>query len=65
MGRMLRYRVKKLAYVFDGVLDMNNQKVCVQVRPDVKKGKIRGIHAGDVLRSLYSMVDVDCESGAE
>ena len=28
-GQNVRYRVKKLAYVFDGVLDMNNPKVCV------------------------------------
>ena len=62
-GQNARYRVKRVAYVFDGVLDMNNPKVCVQVRPDIKKGKIRGIHAGDVLGSLYSVVDVDCESG--
>ena len=52
-------RVKKVAYVFDCVLDMNNPKMCVQVRPKVKKGKIRRIHVGDVLGSLYSVVEVE------
>ena len=28
-------------------------------------GKKRGIHAGDVLGSLYSAVDVDCENESE
>ena len=39
--------------------------MCIQVRLDIKQGKIRGIHAGDVLGSLYSVVDVDCGSGNE
>ena len=30
------------------------------MRPNIKKGKIRGIHARDGLGRLYSGVDVDC-----
>ena len=59
------YRVKIVAYVFDSVLDINNPNVCVQVKPDIKKRKIRGIHAGDLLGNLYSVVDVDCENARD
>ena len=44
---------------------MKNTKVCVQVKPDIKKGKLRGIYAGVVLGSLYSVMDVDCGNGSE
>ena len=40
---------------------MNNPKVCVQERSDIKNGKISGIYA-DVLGTLYSVVDVECEN---
>ena len=60
-GKNARFRVKRATYIFDDVLNMNNPKVCVQVRPDVKKGNVRGIHAG----SLYSMVDVGCGDGSD
>lgn len=54
-----KYRVKRVAHVFDGILDINNPVVCVQVRPDVKRGRIRGIHIGDVLGSMYSVLNVE------
>ena len=37
-GQNARYWVKRVAYVFDGVLDMNSPKVYVQVRLDIRRG---------------------------
>ena len=57
-----RYRVKRVAYVFDGLMNMDNPRVCVQVRSDVKDKMIRGIQADDVLGSMFSVVEVGYES---
>ena len=47
--------------MFDGLMNMDDTRVCIQVRPDIKH-KIRGIQAGDVLGSLFSVVEVGYES---
>ncbi|XP_066949330.1 uncharacterized protein [Macrobrachium rosenbergii] len=40
-------------------MDLKDQKVCVQVCGDVKKKRWRGIHLGDRLGSLRSVVDLN------
>src|SRR5678815_3209439 len=54
-GYDARYRVKRVAHVFDGIIDLNNPRVCMQKVPDVKKKRVRGIRVGDVVGSLYSV----------
>ena len=46
-----------MAEVYDGILNEENPMVCVQVRPDIQKEKIRRVQVGDVLGRLYSVVD--------
>ena len=65
-GSKADYKVKRVAHVFDGVLDMNDPKVCLQVCGDVKKKRWRGIVAGDrlgVMNTIVNMTDDRYVSG--
>ena len=58
-GSMADYRVKRCAHVFDGILDMSDPKVCLQVCGNVKKKRWRSVNSGDMLGVMSSVVDVD------
>ncbi|RXG71115.1 hypothetical protein Avbf_04774 [Armadillidium vulgare] len=60
-GYDARYRVKRVAHVFDGILDLNDPRVCVQVKPDIIRKRIRGIHVGDILGRLYTVLNMEDE----
>ena len=46
-----------MAHVFNGIIDKENPGVCVQVKPEVAKRKVRGMKVGDKLGRVYSVVD--------
>ena len=58
-GSEAGYQVKRVAHVFDGMLDMNDPRVCLQVCTDVKKKRWRGIVAGDRLGVMSTVVNLE------
>ena len=58
-GKDANYQVRRVAGVFDGIMNINDPKVCVQRKPGIKSTKVRGIKVGDVIGSIWSVVDVD------
>ena len=51
------YRLKRVAEVFNSIFNEENPMVCVHVRLDIQKERIRGVEVGDVVGRLYSVVD--------
>ena len=43
--------------MYKGISDEVNLRVFVQVKPNLKRNKVRGIQRGDVLGKVYSVVD--------
>ena len=58
-GSVATYKISRLAHVFDGILDMNDPRVCLQVCAKPGRKRWRGVNAGDKLGELYTVVDVD------
>ena len=58
-GSEADYRVRRIGHVFDGIMDMDNPRVCVQVCGDVRKKKWRGINAGDRLGVMSTIVNLE------
>ena len=46
------YRLKRVAEVFNGIFNEENPMVCVHVRLDIQKERIRGVEVGDVVGRL-------------
>ena len=41
------YRLRRVTHVFDGIMDMSDPRVCLQVCGNVQKKKWRGVNVGD------------------
>ena len=60
-GSTATYKVRRLAHVFDGILDMDDPRVCLQVWANPGRKRWRGVNVGDKLGEMYTVVDVDDE----
>ena len=63
-GESPNYRLRRVAKVYGGILNSYDPRVCVQVKPNLNKRKIRGIQNGDILGKVYS-VAIDDDLGSE
>ena len=57
-GSQATYKIRRLAHVFDGILDMNDPRVCLQVCAKPERKRWRGVNAGDKLGEMSTVVDV-------
>ena len=60
-GSYASYKVRRMAYVFDGLLNMEDPRVCLQVCAKPDKKRWRSVKAGDKLGEMCTVVDVDDE----
>ena len=60
-GSKATYKIRRLAHVFDGILNMEDPRVCLQVCAKPERKRWRGVNAGDKLGEMCTIVDMDDE----
>ena len=57
-GEEACYRVRRVAAMCNGIVNGDGESmICLEMRPNVKKEKIRSVEKGDVLGKVYTVLD--------